>query len=58
MLQWRSEFEIPEDLRTAIKLHSDLTHSDVIHNSGLFGSPAYFSLEEHIMTDKEQYWRR
>lgn len=42
MLQWRSEFEIPEDLRTAIKLHSDLTHSDVIHNSGLIWFPCLF----------------
>lgn len=45
MLQWRSEFEIHEGLRTATKLHSDPTYSDLTHYSGLSGFPAYFSLE-------------
>lgn len=45
MLQWRSEFEIREDLRAATKLHSDPIYSDLIHNSGLSGFPASFSLE-------------
>lgn len=45
MLQWRSEFEIREDLRTTTKLHSDSIYPHLIHNSGLSGFPAYFNLE-------------
>lgn len=36
---------IPEGLRTATKLCSDPIYSDLTHNSGLSGFPAYFSLE-------------
>lgn len=45
MPQWRSELDIPEGLRTATKLHSDPIYSDLTHNSGLSGFPAFFSLE-------------
>lgn len=45
MLQWWSEFEIPEGLRADTKLHWDPIHSDLTHNSGLSGFPASFSLE-------------
>lgn len=55
MLQWRSEFEIPKGLRTATKLHWDPISSNLTHNSGLSGFPAYFSLE--IADQKGIFWQ-